>query len=163
MIGLFENHEFYGTDIDETRARLAHEGAGAGIHLLDPGMVRIEGVRFIGATHWTDLEPEGRANTIGTHLRVGDELMDIQGGIEHVGKDFTTTESVQWPRADRHFIEREFEQAEHAGERAAPARALDSRPHARSGRQEAWEDAPRREPRRERTRGRTGMQPWVLR
>ena len=49
------NHEVYGTEIDETRARLAEECAGAGIHLLDPGMVQIEGNRFIGATLWTDL------------------------------------------------------------------------------------------------------------
>ena len=40
------NHEFYGTEIDETRARLAEECAEAGIHLFDPGMVRIKGVRF---------------------------------------------------------------------------------------------------------------------
>ena len=44
------NHEFYGTEIDVTRARLAEECAGAGIHLLDRGMVRIDGTRFIGAT-----------------------------------------------------------------------------------------------------------------
>ena len=31
------NHEFYGTEIDETRARLAEECARAGIHLLGPG------------------------------------------------------------------------------------------------------------------------------
>ena len=43
------NHEFYGTEIDETTAQLAEECAGAGIHLLDPGMFRLQGIRFIGA------------------------------------------------------------------------------------------------------------------
>ena len=33
------NHEFYGTEIDETRARLAGECAGAGIHLIIPSTI----------------------------------------------------------------------------------------------------------------------------
>ena len=37
------NHEFYGTEIDDTRASLAEECARGGTHLLDPDMVRIEG------------------------------------------------------------------------------------------------------------------------
>ena len=52
IVYVLGNHEFYGTDIDETRARLADECAGAGIHLLDPGMVRIGGVRFIARRAW---------------------------------------------------------------------------------------------------------------
>ena len=36
------NHEFCGTEIDETRARLAKECREAGIHLLDPGTVQID-------------------------------------------------------------------------------------------------------------------------
>ena len=56
------NHEFYGWEIDDARARLADECEEAGIHLLDPGMVRIESTRFIGATLWTDLELYGKAD-----------------------------------------------------------------------------------------------------
>ena len=170
------NHEFYGTEIDETRARLVEECAGAGIHLLDPGMVRIEGTRFIGATLWTDLLLEGKADEIGAHMRVSREISDFRGAIQHQGRDFSTGESVERHRADRAFIERELEEAEHAGDRAvvtshhAPsprsiqdwyegesiqlririgpgpgdravsARALDPRPHARSGGRTAWED-----------------------
>ena len=112
------NHEFYGTDIDETRTRLAQECAEAGIHLLDPGMVRIGGVRFIGATLWTDLDLEGKARAPGAHLRVSEELMDFQGGIEHEGRDFTTAESVRRHHEERRFIERELERAEQARETA---------------------------------------------
>ena len=112
------NHEFYGTDIDETRARLAEECAHAGIHLLDPGMVQIEGVRFIGATLWTDLLLEGKADEIGAHMRISREISDFLGAIQHRGRDFTTGESVERHRADRAFLERELEEAERAGEAA---------------------------------------------
>ena len=111
------NHEFYGTEIDETREQLAEECAGAGIHLLDPGMVRIEGVRFIGATLWTDLLLEGKADEIGAHMRVSREISDFRGTIQHRGRDFTTGESVERHRTDRAFIERELEEAEKSGER----------------------------------------------
>ena len=76
------NHEFYGTEIDETRARLAKECAGAGIHLLDPGMVQIDGTRFIGATLWTDLLLEGKADEIRAHMRVCRETADLRGAIQ---------------------------------------------------------------------------------
>ena len=112
------NHEFYGTEIDETRQQLAEECAGAGIHLLDPGMVRIAGVRFIGATLWTDLILEGKADEIGAHMRVSREITDFRGAIQHRGRDFPTGESVERHRTDRAFIERELEVAEKSGERA---------------------------------------------
>ena len=77
------NHEFYGTEIEETRSRLAKECAQAGIHLLDPGMVQIEGIRFIGATLWTDLLLEGKADEIGAHMRVSREISDfLPGGLD---------------------------------------------------------------------------------
>ena len=112
------NHEFYGTEIEETRASLATECAEAGIHLLDPGTIRIGGIQFIGATLWTDLLLEGMADEIGAHLRVGREISDFLGAIQHRGRDFTTGESVERHRADRAFIERELEDAEHRGDRA---------------------------------------------
>ena len=111
------NHEFYGTEIDEAWAKLAQECAGAGIHLLDPGMVRIAGVRFIGATLWTDLMLDGKADEIGAHMRVSREISDFRGAIQHRGRDFPTGESVERHRADRAFIEPDLEEAERAGER----------------------------------------------
>ena len=117
IVYVLGNHEFYGTQIDETRARLAEECARARIHLLDPGTIRIGGVQFIGATLWTDLELEGKADEIGAHLRVSRGISDFLGAIQHQGRDFTTGESVERHRADRAFIERELEEAEHAGDR----------------------------------------------
>ena len=112
------NHEFYGTEIDETTAQLAEECAGAGIHLLDPGMFRLQGIRFIGATLWTDLVLDGKADEIGAHMRVSREISDFRGAIQHQGRDLSTGESVARHRADREFIEHELEEAERAGDRA---------------------------------------------
>ena len=95
------NHEFYGTEIDETRAKLATECVEAGIHLLDPGMVRIDGTRFIGAILWTDLLLEGKADEVGAHMRVSREISDFRGAIQHQGRDFPTGESVARHRAER--------------------------------------------------------------
>ena len=112
------NHEFYGAEIDDARARLADECAAVGIHLLDPGMVRIEGTRFIGATLWTDLEICGKADESGAHRRLRRGISDFAGAIRHHGRNFSTWESVRRHWAARHFIEGELAQAELAGERA---------------------------------------------
>ena len=110
------NHEFYGTEIDDTRARLADECAAVGIHLLDPGMTRIEGTRFIGATLWTDLEFYGKADETGARQRLRRGISDFAGAIRHHGRDFSTRESVRRHWAARRFIEEELAQAELAGE-----------------------------------------------
>ena len=81
-------------------------------------MIRIEGTRFIGATLWTDLLLEGKADEIGAHMRVSREISDFRGAIQHQGRDFSTGESVERHRADRKFIEHELEEAERAGDRA---------------------------------------------
>ena len=39
------------------------------VTLLDPAAVTIEGVRFIGATLWTDFRLDGIAAEPGAHLR----------------------------------------------------------------------------------------------
>ena len=111
------NHEFYGTEIEETRTRMATECAEAGIHLLDPGTIRVGGVRFIGATLWTDLLLEGMADEVGAHLRTSRGITDFLGAIQHHGRDFTTWESVERHRADRAFIEGELNRAEEDQER----------------------------------------------
>ena len=118
IVYVLGNHEFYGTEIDDTRARLAKECAAVGIHLLDPGIVRIQGTRFIGATLWTDLELEGKADEVGAHMRVSRGISDFCGAIRHRGRGFATGESVHRHRADRSYIEEELKRASRARERA---------------------------------------------
>lgn len=48
------NHEFYGGSIDGTLAQLREHCRLAGVRLLDREACVIDGVRFLGATLWTD-------------------------------------------------------------------------------------------------------------
>ncbi|MFA7439004.1 metallophosphoesterase [Castellaniella sp.] len=53
------NHEFYGGSIPGVRADLSRAAQAHGIRLLDQQAVVIEGVRFLGATLWTDFKLYG--------------------------------------------------------------------------------------------------------
>lgn len=57
------NHEFYGGTIEGTAAELKRLSAGTNVRVLDCGEALIGGVRFLGATLWTDfmLAGEGEA------------------------------------------------------------------------------------------------------
>lgn len=50
------NHEFYGGSIDGTMSELRALADGTNIHLLDADALVIDGVRFLGATLWTDFQ-----------------------------------------------------------------------------------------------------------
>lgn len=56
------NHEFYhGEVLAVRRAGQALADQSRGIHLLDPGCIILDGVRFIGATLWSDYNLWGNA------------------------------------------------------------------------------------------------------
>ena len=48
------NHEFFGGSLPQVRRELALSAREHGVHLLDQGTRVIGGVRFVGATLWTD-------------------------------------------------------------------------------------------------------------
>jgi Icc-related predicted phosphoesterase len=48
------NHEFYGTDLDKTVDEARVAAAGTNVHILQNDTIHLSGVRFIGATLWTD-------------------------------------------------------------------------------------------------------------
>lgn len=57
------NHEYYGDDIEPMRAVLrTHATASRHMHLLDNDEVGIDGVRFLGATLWTNFRYFGEAS-----------------------------------------------------------------------------------------------------
>lgn len=53
------NHEFYGADINATHRDMKAAAKGSNVLLLDRQEVILGGVRFIGATLWTDFEVAG--------------------------------------------------------------------------------------------------------
>lgn len=52
------NHEFYGHEMPKLRQALREACAGTSIHFLDNDVVDFGGVRFLGATLWTDYQLE---------------------------------------------------------------------------------------------------------
>lgn len=54
------NHEYYGSDIIKVNKALREQCAGTQIHFLERDAVSIGGVRFVGATLWTDYLLYGR-------------------------------------------------------------------------------------------------------
>lgn len=55
------NHEFYGSTVPDTLLRIREETAGTNVHFLDNEEIILGGVRFLGATLWTDFDVEGEA------------------------------------------------------------------------------------------------------
>lgn len=53
------NHEFYGRDLQETLSDLQQAGRRFGVHVLHGHGIIIGGVRFLGATLWTDFALHG--------------------------------------------------------------------------------------------------------
>lgn len=111
------NHEFYGGDIDHVRAALARQCLEVGIDLLDRASRCIRGVRFIGATLWTDFNLYGVERAFAFKDLAQRNMSDFHV-IGHKGRAFTPEESTRRHAADLHFIDRELRHAQEAGETA---------------------------------------------
>ena len=83
VILLFGNHEFYHNDINKVREEMG-ELLASNVHLLDPGYVDIEGVRFVGGTLWSTMGDDGRSFY---------EMNDSR--IIHDGEDILSLERVR--------------------------------------------------------------------
>ena len=96
------NHEFYNHDFDATRERMRSAAELLGIDLLDPGVVEIGDVVFVGATLWTDFELFGNRER---------EMSIAQKGLNDFRriKGFTPARSLTRHEEERAFIERELE------------------------------------------------------
>ncbi len=97
------NHEYYGRDIDELREGLRESGRTHDVHVLDSDEVIIDGVRFLGATLWTDFELYGSAPEA-----VGRAMRNCQEGMT----DFQVIR--RWGGALRPEDTREIHQAQRA-------------------------------------------------
>jgi predicted phosphodiesterase len=81
------NHEFYGEDWVQLPLRLNEAAASGTVHFLEDGQVELLGVRFIGATLWTDFELFGQA-------RVQDALVAAEAMLfdfRCIGHDLVAT------------------------------------------------------------------------
>jgi len=75
VIYVMGNHEYYGHNYDDLLDRARHYVAGTDVTLLEDSSEVIQGVRFIGATLWTDFCLLG-ANRRGESLAWADQCMN---------------------------------------------------------------------------------------
>ncbi len=100
------NHELYRRDFNETKALMQIAAKAARVHLLDNGEAIINGVRFLGATLWTDFLLFGYAWK-GEAMAVGQRgLMDFE--LIHYGRlgQFRPTDMISLHEASLAWLTR---------------------------------------------------------
>lgn len=101
------NHEFYGFERTRALERLREAAMGTCVHLLDRDGVTIDGVRFLGATLWTDFALDVAAGTsVSQAMRDGESgLNDFAGQIhEHETGNLIATRFKPWQAAREHAL-----------------------------------------------------------
>lgn len=114
------NHEFYGRDLSATLELLRTEGRREGVTVLEGSGVVIAGVRFLGATLWTDFALMKECASCG-HVD-SDEPMEAHARnhaasgmndfhvIRYKGRRFTPRDSQEIHFEQRRFLETKLAQ-----------------------------------------------------
>ena len=81
VVYLLGNHEYYDGRLDTTLAEARRDAEGSNVHLLDGDELVIDGVRFLGATLWTDFAlaietPEGPVSDVGRAMKMATNLLN---------------------------------------------------------------------------------------
>lgn len=108
------NHEYFGLTPDQTIARAREKLVGSQVHLLENDTVEIGGVKFIGATLWTDFEIATGADDENDPAEV--RLEKARREIKQHAIDFFQIRSDRRPGEfvdvdelrDRHIVSRDF-------------------------------------------------------
>ena len=101
------NHEYYGRDLDEMRNGLRESGRKHDVHVLDADEVVIDGVRFCGATLWTDFELEGTdPKAVGRTMRKCQEGMADYQIIRRWGCALRPEDTREIHHAQREWLRR---------------------------------------------------------
>jgi len=81
------NHEFYGGDLEGTLHELRRQCAASGLHLLECDAWQFDGVRFLGATLWSDFrlfaDDETRASSMAAASRLIRDFQRISVDPQH--------------------------------------------------------------------------------
>lgn len=83
------NHEYYEEELEDALALLRREGKRFGIEVLDGNEVTVHGVRFLGATLWTDFALYGAAaSSLKESMAYADQAMADFELIRYRGQRF---------------------------------------------------------------------------
>ena len=109
------NHEYYGRDMRRARREMARWAERRGWTLLDGASEMLEGIRFIGATLWTDFALDGACRKTGALLLAQNEINDFKL-IRAGTRTWTAQDSVQRHEEERGFLEQALGTARAAGD-----------------------------------------------
>lgn len=105
------NHEFYFQEIDDIRLKLRQFASTIpNFHFLDPGCIILDGVRFVGATCWTDLNKNNPVARIAAGTYMNDYNLikfDNDDGYSHL----TPSDTIRFNLKQVAFIKSQL--AEH--------------------------------------------------
>lgn len=102
------NHEFYGGSIDSVTEEFHRLCAGTSIHVLDSSSVVVDGVRFLGATLWTDFELFGDAEKRMAAMSEAQRMVRDFSRIRHCQAEqtlFTPQDSIELFRRHSAWLE----------------------------------------------------------
>lgn len=110
VIAVAGNHEYYTTpgaaDTAAVQQRLRQPATGGALHWLENAAVVLGGVRFLGATLWTDFALYGAAAAgMAASARV---MPDFRGAIRHDDRRLTPADTVRWHRASVEWLATEL-------------------------------------------------------
>ena len=100
------NHERYGGRLEDAVLQMRCEAAATNVFVLDRAEVVIEGVRFLGATLWTDLRCTG--NQPLAELDARQHLADYKQICDDDGRPLTAEMLLEEHRKARCFLERKL-------------------------------------------------------
>lgn len=128
IVYVFGNHEFYGHHINALMVEARKVAAELGIHLLDNTEAIVDGVRFLGATLWTDYDLYGEAYRLRC-LELGARSMSDYGQIRTGNGWFSPAASVRLHQESVRWLGFKLRKEPFAGKTVVVSHHL---PHAKS-------------------------------
>lgn len=98
------NHEYYDAHYERVLERARKEAADLGIHLLENDQAVIDGVRFLGATLWTDFAVEEPEHTASFSMWYADQRMTDFSIIRYRGGMLSPQATRELHHASRHWL-----------------------------------------------------------
>jgi len=98
------NHEYYRSQFDQMNEQFSEAGKLHGVHVLNRGEVIIGGVRFLGATLWTDFELFGEGEKPWAMRECSSYLADFRA-IRYGNRVFTPEDSIHLHQMDAAWLE----------------------------------------------------------
>lgn len=99
------NHEFYRGDITGVRQELAQLATEHGVRLLDQNAWVFQGVRFLGATLWTDFDLFGADQRLAAQQETAAFMRDFQVIRNGDGSPFTPADSCALFKAQSSWLD----------------------------------------------------------